>query len=296
MPKRRGVIISYRSVLDLYLLQVSIILNAKKINQDACHFEYPYDDQEHLGFFAVWDGHGVEGRRVSQFAVQHIAPLIRSTSEWKANDRVGALISGILRGDADLRASGIPAQTSGCTGVHALLDLKNAEILCANVGDSRCVLAKETKKLSSIALSDDHKPDNKEEKKRIIKARGRVAPWKTLSGEELGPARVWLKEQNIPGLAMSRSIGDFLAKQVGVIAEAEVKKVYLCPEHKFFILASDGVWEFISNDEACELVNQFKNPDDACKALIELSQKRWRAEEEVVDDITAVVVYLDWTA
>jgi serine/threonine protein phosphatase PrpC len=65
----------------------------------------------------------------------------------------------------------------------------------------------------------------------------------------LGPSRVWLKEQAIPGLAMSRSFGDQVAASVGVIAEPEITEWEFKAEDKFFILASDGVWEFIESDE-----------------------------------------------
>jgi serine/threonine protein phosphatase PrpC len=64
----------------------------------------------------------------------------------------------------------------------------------------------------------------------------------------MGPARVWLKHENIPGLAMSRSFGDFVASQVGVIAEPEVTQTELRKDHRFLMVASDGVWEFLSNE------------------------------------------------
>ena len=55
-------------------------------------------------------------------------------------------------------------------------------------------------------------------------------------------------EQDAPGLAMSRSIGDYIAHSVGVATDAEVKRFELTSEDKFLIIASDGVWEFLSND------------------------------------------------
>jgi len=69
------------------------------------------------------------------------------------------------------------------------------------------------------ALSNDHKPRAPGEYERILKAGGRVEPFKNPTGEFLGPDRVWLKTENVPGLAMSRSFGDLIAKKAGVIAE-----------------------------------------------------------------------------
>ena len=64
-------------------------------------------------------------------------------------------------------------------------------------------------------LSRDHKPDLKDELTRIIHCGGRVEPY-IVDGEGVGPYRVWLQEENAPGLAMSRSLGDLVAASVGV--------------------------------------------------------------------------------
>lgn len=60
---------------------------------------------------------------------------------------------------------------------------------------------------------------------------------------------MWLREDDIPGLAMSRSFGDRVAASVGVIAEPEITEYKFHDEDKFMIIASDGVWEFIESDE-----------------------------------------------
>lgn len=69
------------------------------------------------------------------------------------------------------------------------------------------------------------------------------------NGEPIGPLRVWLKYDDIPGLAMTRSLGDGLAQKVGVTPEPEVMEFRLSKDYKFLVIASDGVWEFLSNME-----------------------------------------------
>jgi serine/threonine protein phosphatase PrpC len=59
--------------------------------------------------------------------------------------------------------------------------------------------------------------------------------------------RVWLKHEDTPGLAMTRSFGDSTACRVGVNAVPEIKMFDLEPEDKIIVLASDGVWEFLDN-------------------------------------------------
>ena len=63
----------------------------------------------------------------------------------------------------------------------------------------------------------------------------------------MGPERVWLKNEDIPGLAMSRSFGDQVAARVGVNAVPEITEMRMTPSDKIIILASDGVWEFLEN-------------------------------------------------
>lgn len=71
-------------------------------------------------------------------------------------------------------------------------------------------------------LSTDHKPLLNNEATRIVEAGGRIDSYRDPEGNPLGPLRVWLKNENIPGLAMSRSIGDDVATSVGVTWEPEI--------------------------------------------------------------------------
>jgi serine/threonine protein phosphatase PrpC len=103
----------------------------------------------------------------------------------------------------------------------------------------------------SSDLSIDHKPDDPEEQRRIEAAGGFVAP-----PADVGlSARVYL-DPNFTriGLAMSRSIGDYAVKTVGVIPEPENFTYDVQENYRFMILASDGVWEFISSQEAVNIV------------------------------------------
>jgi serine/threonine protein phosphatase PrpC len=66
--------------------------------------------------------------------------------------------------------------------------------------------------------------------------------------------RVWLKNENLPGLAMSRSFGDSTACKVGVNAIPEIKVFDLTPEDRVLVIASDGVWEFLENQQVANIV------------------------------------------
>lgn len=161
------------------------------------------------------------------------------------------------------------------------------------VGDSRCILACHTPEQGWFAkdLTKDHKPGNPEEQQRIIASNGRVERLIDEDGEPMGPARVWLQHAWIPGLAMSRALGDSLAHEVGVSSEPGCSVVELDKSHQYLILASDGIWEFMSSQEVVDIVSKCSSVDEGCRELIEEANERWLVEEDgVVDDVTVVVV------
>ncbi len=139
------------------------------------------------------------------------------------------------------------------------------KLIVPNIGDSRAVLGrlinKETNEYKAIELSRDHKPTEKDEEKRILENDGRIQPF-IEDGEFVGPQRVWIKEDEVPGLAMTRSFGDRMAATVGVISEPEIKEYIFNPNDKFMIIASDGIWEFISSQECINIIKEFYNNND----------------------------------
>jgi serine/threonine protein phosphatase PrpC len=111
--------------------------------------------------------------------------------------------------------------------------------------------------LTCEALSRDHKPDDKLEAEVIINSGGRIDSYRDSHGNALGPLRVWLKNEDIPGLAMTRSFGDMMAARVGVTAIPEFTELELTSNDKFIVLASDGIWEFLKNIEVARIIYPF---------------------------------------
>lgn len=205
-----------------------------------------------------------------------------------------ALTTAFLKTQQDLVESEIDVNFSGSTTV--VLYVSGNTVWCSNVGDSRAVVA--TQKGNTLVckpLSIDQKPDNDFEHRRIINCGGRVEPFRDMQGKQMGPFRVWLKSENIPGLAMSRSFGDYVASQVGVISEPEITSHEISENDKFIIVASDGVWEFLTNEQVINFVVPFyirNDPEGACDKLIKEATDAWKKEDDVVDDITAIVIFL----
>ena len=101
--------------------------------------------------------------------------------------------------------------------------------------------------------------------------------------------------EDIPGLAMTRSFGDQTAAMVGVIATPEITEMNFVAGDQFIVIASDGVWEFISNEEVAAIVMPFyqsNSAEKASEALVRESTKRWQQEDTSIDDITCIVIFL----
>ncbi len=165
-------------------------------------------------------------------------------------------------------------------------------IMCANCGDSRAILvsSEKPKNLSKnnmqnnnnlniiLPLSIDHKPELKDEAYRILKSNGRIDK-RSEGGIKTGPLRVWLKNENYPGLAMTRSIGDMVASKIGVTSEPDIIEFTINSESKFIVVASDGIWEIFTNEEVANIVNFYYNNMDVASAaekLVEEAAKKWR--------------------
>ena len=149
---------------------------------------------------------------------------------------------------------------------------------------------------SSEQLTTDHNPMLEKEYKRILNYGGRIEKFKDVNGKFVGPKRVWLKNKNIPGLAMTRSFGDQIAVTVGVISEPEVKIYNIENKDKFLIIASDGLFEYLNNDEIVKIVGNFyfdNNCKSAVHKLYNEAHKRWKKNDICIDDITIIVVFFD---
>ena len=148
----------------------------------------------------------------------------------------------------------------------------------------------------AIELPRDHKPTELDKELRIREHNGRIQPFTDEDGEFVGSKRVWIQEDEVPGLAMSRSFGDRVAATVGVISEPEIKEFGLTENDKFMIVASDGIWEFIDSQECVEIVKEYYEFNDmkgCCDFLYEINKERWLKEEEVIDDITLILVFFE---
>ncbi|GMY08450.1 protein phpsphatase 2C (PP2C) [Fagus crenata] len=196
-------------------------------------------------FFGVFDGHGcshvaMRCRDRLHDIVKEEVESVTDGMEWK-----DTMEKSFDRMDKEVQEWRVPIKTTNCrcdvqtpqcdaVGSTAVVAIVTPEkIIVSNCGDSRAVLCRNG---VAFPLSSDHKPDRPDELVRIQDAGGRVIYW--------DGARV------LGVLAMSRAIGDNYLKPY-VISEPEVTITDRTAEDECLILASDGLWDVVSNETAC---------------------------------------------
>mmetsp|Transcript_69221 Transcript_69221/g.165990 ORF Transcript_69221/g.165990 Transcript_69221/m.165990 type:complete len:444 (-) Transcript_69221:194-1525(-) len=243
----------------------------------------------------TFDGHGPYGHIVSTQTVQTV-PYYLARSAAFPKDMKAALTEAFESAQKEIVmkavTEGWDVQASGSTAVAACW--KGDTVWTANCGDSRCVISTEKNRTVTFE-TEDHKPNTPAEKERIEKMGGEVRT-QTYSDGWVNH-RIFVKGKDFPGLCMARTLGDESVKAHGVIATPEVceSKVNL-EERPFFVLASDGIWEFLESAFVAKAVAkkiESDGPEKTVQKLQKEARKRWRQEEgDYCDDITSILVQL----
>uniref|UniRef100_A0A7N0U7F8 protein-serine/threonine phosphatase n=1 Tax=Kalanchoe fedtschenkoi TaxID=63787 RepID=A0A7N0U7F8_KALFE len=181
-----------------------------------------------------------------------------------------------------------------CSGTTAVTLVKQGRsLVIGNVGDSRAVLGTRDADDSLIAvqLTVDLKPNLPAESERIRRCRGRVFALK----DEPDVARVWLPNHDSPGLAMARAFGDFCLKDFGLISVPEVSHRRLTDKDEFVVLATDGIWDVLSNKEVVDIVASAPARASAARTLVESAVRAWRYKYPTskADDCAVVCLFFD---
>lgn len=238
----------------------------------------------------VFDGHGPAGHCVSHFVQTFLPPVLgRLTLDSPHDIPVtweGAFLECQRKVEEAARDKAFDCVLSGTTATLAAVS--GGKLIVGNVGDSMGILALRSGEIVEVTKS--HRPDLPEERKRI---EGKGGVVRTVLGDPT--PRLFLRHRDLPGLAMSRSLGDTLSKDLGASAKPNIHVISLSAQEEFLILGSDGIWDFVESAEAVEVVRSAGKDavQQAAEALTKLAWSRWASEDaEYVDDLTVVIVYL----
>ena len=287
----------------------------RKRMEDAHITDISQGDKKQYDIFGVFDGHG--GKEVSQFVKNHFTKELISNSNFKSGNIKLGLQETFLKMDnlmreengkielkelskkskeeddaqekklgsknsqADMISKLISTQKSedeianmtGCTACVCVIDEKNKKLYFANAGDSREVLCK---KGIAYPMSVDHKPDLQIEKNRIYKADG------------------WITDGRVKGnLNLSRGLGDLEYKNNNnlpqeeqmITANPDIVCEDLSDDCDFIIIGCDGIWDCLTNQEACDIVKEKLNVSSP------YSVKLSGIIEEMMDKICANDIY-----
>ena len=287
----------------------------RKRMEDAHITDISQGDKKQYDIFGVFDGHG--GKEVSQFVKNHFTKELISNSNFKSGNIKLALQETFLKMDnlmreengkielkelskkskeeddaqekklgsknsqADMISKLISTQKSedeianmtGCTACVCVIDELNKKLYFANAGDSREVLCK---KGIAYPMSVDHKPDLQIEKNRIYKADG------------------WITDGRVKGnLNLSRGLGDLEYKNNNnlpqeeqmITANPDIVCEDLNDDCDFIIIGCDGIWDCLTNQEACDIVKEKLNVNNP------YSVKLSGILEEMMDKICATDIY-----
>ncbi|CAA6654739.1 unnamed protein product [Spirodela intermedia] len=216
-----------------------------------------------MAFFGIFDGHG--GTTAAEFAANNMDKHIMG--EMAA----GRETNGCHRYEERRQSRKAPGGVSCVTAL-----ITDGDLIVSNAGDCRAVMSSAG---AAEALTSDHRPSRKDERDRI----------ESLGGY-LDYRRGLLRLHG--SLAVSRGIGDGHLKQ-WVTAEPETRVLRIQPEFEFLILASDGLWDKVSNQEAVDTIRPLcvqsgkQSLLSACKKLVDLSVGRGS-----VDDVSVMIVLL----
>jgi len=248
------------SVRNEELLVASSSMQGWRVTMEDSHqhiLQLSPEDPD-AAYFAVFDGHG--GSMVARHASIHLHRHILNRSEYQEGNMHKAIREGFLECDRAMKVSQeLKDEMAGCTAVAVLM--KDNKLYCGNAGDSRCIAGV---KGEAIALSNDHKPNDPLEMERIISAGGFVE-FNRVNGN----------------LALSRALGDFIFKtddelpqnkQI-VSAEPEVQERLVSEDMDFVLLACDGIWDVLTNQQVSDFVVDKiagnTQPEDICEQLMD---------------------------
>eukprot|EP00916_Digyalum_oweni_P018505 GHVL01030990.1.p1 GENE.GHVL01030990.1~~GHVL01030990.1.p1 ORF type:complete len:773 (+),score=127.28 GHVL01030990.1:62-2380(+) len=292
-----------------------------------------------FGLYGVFDGHGPNGHDVSDFVHRQLPQLLLTscngcpTQFWADPHRhLKKAFSGtqwLLEMYATKGARWPNSGTSATVIAH-----QGNRLIVAHVGDSRTVIGRrgEQEEYTSERITDDHCLRMAEEVERIEKAGGEV---RRLPGHRVD--RVFFPGKDSPGLNMTRSLGDVMCSNIGIISDPTIREIIIeettkAPTptgrtptniktysdhyktvptiwstmthqkmiqaaHAVLVMGSDGVWEFIGEQEAVNCIVESLamglSIQEATEELVADAWNRWlEVEKDIVDDITAIAILL----
>ncbi len=219
-----------------------------------------------ISYFAIFDGHS--GEEPAIYCQNHLHEILLNTLKLNDFNIEKSLLLSFQQIDDEISKEDYNEESGSTATILLIFEKLNEKYYaCANVGDTQCYLIK---KNSVIKLSKDHKCSNKEEVERIKKNGGMV-----------------FNNRVFGSLMLTRSIGDREMKNYGVCSIPFINLNKINDDDLFFIIASDGVWDVINQNDISHICNYNKSSKEICEEIIHKS-----INDGTKDNVSCIVVKL----
>lgn len=276
---------SRKDKIPMYQLSYSVGVaenknaNFRRTMEDVHTYVENFASRLDWGYFAIFDGHA--GNQASKWCGSNLHSIIeKKILEDENKDVRDVLNDSFVYADKHINSQ--LEGNSGCTAAVGILrwevpDNLPSELIdlyqhkrmlyTANVGDTRIVLFRNG---HSVRLTYDHKASDSIEMQRVEQAGGLI-----------------MKSRVNGMLAVTRSLGDKFFDSL-VVGNPFTTSVEITTDDRFLILACDGLWDVIDDQEACEMIKDMDNSNEAAKTLV-----RHALENGTTDNVTVMVIFID---
>lgn len=310
------------SISNTTIIQPNLVASSTSSSTSSHNFTTCTSVEKTIGYFSIFDGHGGDHAAIycQNYLLNHIIERERFYDNIIENIRQSCL-------DIDKKFLELCDEKNYYSGTTVLgCFLLPKKLVIFYIGDSTAVLC--TNNGEAVLLTDPHKPNRADESERVTKAGGWITEESELYLARLKQMDLsdpfaydkaknldWVTIYRVCGeLAVSRSIGDPDYKRINkgevvksffswpdnhnkifydelVISEPDFYVQDITPSDEFFILASDGVWDVMSPEEAVRFVRDSlkngKTPHEVSEALVDLSIRLGSS-----DNVTVIIVQL----
>ena len=233
---------------------------------------FPHNEQN-KSIFAIFDGHG--GYQISNYLMNNFFSIFIKISEKCNNTNYEKILEKTFSHCDDEIKKIQGSQKMGSTATILLIVKEMDQILgkqkviyCANLGDSNCQLIN---KNGYKKITYEHRCSDEMEEKRIKKGNGSI-----INGRVGG------------NISVTRSFGDYNMRDCGLISQPYINKVVFNDNEKnFLVLATDGVWDFLNEEELFFSSINKDNSLDICKNIMEKAKNNGST-----DNMTCIVIKL----
>lgn len=270
----------------------------RSIGQDCCSISILPSG---WSVFCLFDGHGDSGHWPAQRAARTLPYFLQASSSCSTMLKQGKIKAAVLHAFEKVQMDlvkqslqeDIPLQVCGCTAVCVLQHPDYDKVWVANCGDSKAVMLVPGEP-GVVAETTEHKPSVDSERERVERLGLELQT--TIHEDGFVEERLFVAGEDFPGLCMTRSLGDLCVKHHGITAEPEIVTWKIRETESYMLVASDGVWDFLSCDEVSDIVLRCLATgtlEEATLKLLAAAKEKWSEYDEwYCDDITLILIPL----